>query len=369
MADPRRTLPPMPPACADLATGRPVVLTSEGPLGRRGAVVVAARDADAAQITFMAVQARGLVCLALPQARIDRLGIGMQPRTNRKGPDVFAVSIEARDGVSTGISAADRARTVRVAVDPACGPDDIATPGHVFPVAAARGGVLARPGQPEAAVDLARLAGAGEAAVLCDILGPEGDLAGADGIDRFADAHGLCQISLQELICHRQAHDPLLRQTCRGMVELLGGGRWELRQFEDRDTGLCHSVLTLGAVEMQRETPVFVGRDQMPPGQPGFVPTRDFGQAVARIRAAGGGVIVLLNGAAGAGGDQRPGGPPQREILRRLGVQRVRLLDLSRPDAGVGVGAAAGAGAGAGASASAGAAGSPISQIIDGGWR
>ena len=332
-------------ALEDFASGKPIILTQDGPHGPKGAVVIAAEHADATQIAFVAIQVRGLVCLALPRARIDHLGIQMQPLINREAESLFAVSIEACEGVSTGISAPDRARTIQVAIDQASSSDDISTPGHVFPIAAVQGGVLVRAGQSEAAVDLARLAGTGTSAVVCDILDQTGEMAGPAYTNEFAREHEFKQISLADLVRYRLRYDPLLKETYRGMIELLNNGRWELRQFEDDAMRLRHSVLTLGAVEMQGETPVFVGQDKTTLGHPGFVPTRDFAQAAANIRAAGCGVILLLNADLA---NPSPESPLVQDLLRRIGVRQAIAIQSVEPDQ---------------------LATAHTPQMIDGGWR
>ena len=196
---------PMEDILADIRAGRPVVVTDDAGREDEGDLIVAAAHASPANIAFMAVHGRGLICLALDGAAVDRLALPLAPQ---RGPSrhgtAFTHSIEARTGVTTGISAADRARTIAVAVDPASGPGDIATPGHVFPLRAAPGGVLERPGHTEAAVDLARLAGLPPAGVLCEILSDDGTMARGAALAAFAARHGLKMTSVAAIAAHRQ---------------------------------------------------------------------------------------------------------------------------------------------------------------------
>ncbi|HBH26067.1 MAG TPA: 3,4-dihydroxy-2-butanone-4-phosphate synthase [Rhodospirillaceae bacterium] len=190
---------------ADFAAGRPVVVTDDAGREDEGDLVIAAQHATHEAIAFMAIHGRGLICLALTEADADRLELPLAPR---RGPSrhgtAFTASIEARDGVTTGISAVDRARTIAVAVDPASGPGDIATPGHVFPLRAAQGGVLQRPGHTEAAVDLARLAGLPPAGVVCEIMNDDGTMARGADLAAFAARHGLKVTSVAAIAAHRK---------------------------------------------------------------------------------------------------------------------------------------------------------------------
>ena len=165
----------------------------------------------------MATHGRGLICLALPGERLDALGLPLMAQANSSRHETaFTVSIEAREGVTTGISAADRARTVAVAIDPRTGPQDIVTPGHVFPLRARDGGVLVRAGHTEAAVDIARLAGLNPSGVICEIMNEDGTMARLDDLVAFAQRHGLKIGTISDLIAYRRRHDNLVRET-RGL--------------------------------------------------------------------------------------------------------------------------------------------------------
>ena len=188
-------------ALAALAAGQVIVLTGDRLRGGDIDFAVAARHADADTVNFMATHGRGLICLALTPAHAMRLGISLiNPGSDRQSGRPHGRSIEATTGVSTGISAADRARTVAVAIDPASSGDDLVSPGHVFPLIAAAGGVAERPAALEAAIELCRRAGAGDAAVICSIMRDDGEMARIEDLAELIAAHGLCVADLGDLL-------------------------------------------------------------------------------------------------------------------------------------------------------------------------
>lgn len=189
------------PALAALAAGKVIVLTGDRLRGGDIDFAVAAKYADAAAINFMATHGRGLICLALTPAHALRLGIGLiNPGAARQSGRPHGRSIEAREGVSTGISAADRARTIAVAIAPGATSDDLVSPGHVFPLIAAPGGIAERPAALEAAIELARRAGVGEAAVLCSIMRDDGEMARIEDVTDLIAAHGLAAADIGALL-------------------------------------------------------------------------------------------------------------------------------------------------------------------------
>jgi 3,4-dihydroxy-2-butanone 4-phosphate synthase len=215
-------------ATDELAAGRMVLLRDDCERQGEGDIVIAAEAADAEAINFMATEARGLVCLALSTERCIELGleqIGNRGNQSSLG-DSAMVSIEAREGVTTGISAADRARTIAAAVDPASGPDDLVEPGHVFPLRARPGGVLERAGRTEAAVELAGLAGMRSAAVLCQVMRDDGHMARDEDLEAFAVRHGLAILTVSEVVENRRAARPdaaaKLAETGRTMRDVMG---------------------------------------------------------------------------------------------------------------------------------------------------
>jgi 3,4-dihydroxy-2-butanone 4-phosphate synthase len=197
-------------AVEELAAGRMVLLADDRERGGEGDLLVAAEFADAAAINLMTLEARGLVCLVLTAERCEELGLEqIGPRGNHSSlGDSSMISIEARVGVTTGISAADRARTIAVAVDPASGPEDLVRPGHVMPLRARRGGVLERPARIEAAVELATAAGLSGGAVLCQVMRDDGRMASGEDLEQLAEGHGLALLTVSEVVDHRRAVEP-----------------------------------------------------------------------------------------------------------------------------------------------------------------
>jgi 3,4-dihydroxy-2-butanone 4-phosphate synthase len=214
-------------AVADLAAGRMVVLCDDAERGGEGDLLIAAERVGAEAVNFMAKEARGLICLALAAGRADELGLApIGTRGNSRLGDASMVSIEARDGVSTGISAADRARTIAVAADPASRSEDLVQPGHIFPLRARPGGVLEREGRVEAAVELAVSAGTGPAAVLCQVMRDDGHMARGEDLERFAEHHGLAIVRVSEVVAERRGSEPRppteVPDTGRQMREVMG---------------------------------------------------------------------------------------------------------------------------------------------------
>src|SRR3954452_16545413 len=194
--------------------GRMFILVDDESRENEGDLIVPAQMATPDAINFMARHGRGLICLALTKDRADQLGLEPMTRTNRsRNETAFTVSIEAKDGISTGISAADRARTVAVAIDATHGPDEIVSPGHVFPLVARPGGVLARAGHTEAAVDVARLAGLNPSGVICEIMRDDGSMARLDDLMEFALTHGLKIGTIRDLIAYRLKKDHLVERV------------------------------------------------------------------------------------------------------------------------------------------------------------
>lgn len=191
----------------EISLGRMVILVDDEDRENEGDLVMAAEKVSAEAINFMAAEARGLICLSLTPQQVDRLQLPpMVPELFNRSPHrtAFTVSIEAATGVSTGISAADRARTIRVAADPSSSPADISMPGHIFPIRARPGGVLERPGHTEGSVDLVRMAGLSPAAVICEVMNSDGTMARLDDLSVFAQKHQLKIGSIADLIVFRR---------------------------------------------------------------------------------------------------------------------------------------------------------------------
>jgi 3,4-dihydroxy 2-butanone 4-phosphate synthase / GTP cyclohydrolase II len=217
-------------AIEDIRAGRMVVVCDDEDRENEGDLTMAAQFATPEQINFMAKEGRGLICLALTPERCDELGLNLMAAKNESPFETaFTVSIEAREGVTTGISAADRAHTIQVAIDPESAPRDLVQPGHVFPLKAKAGGVLQRTGQTEAAVDLARLAGLNPAGVICEIMNDDGTMARVPDLVGYCERHGLKMITVADLIAYRRMHDKLVERvvstrlpTAFGDFEVIG---------------------------------------------------------------------------------------------------------------------------------------------------
>ncbi|MDG1169988.1 MAG: 3,4-dihydroxy-2-butanone-4-phosphate synthase [Sulfitobacter sp.] len=237
--------------------GRMFILVDHEDRENEGDLVIPAQFADAAAINFMATYGRGLICLPLTEDRVDALGLPMMAMNNSSRHETaFTVSIEAREGVETGISAADRALTVAVAIDESAGAADIATPGHMFPLRARNGGVLVRAGHTEAAVDISRLAGLHPSGVICEVMSDDGSMARLPELLDFGTTHGLKVGTISDLIAYRHTHDNLLVERDNRQVISAYGGDWQMRVFSDQITGTDHVVLTKG--DISTDAPVLV---------------------------------------------------------------------------------------------------------------
>jgi 3,4-dihydroxy 2-butanone 4-phosphate synthase / GTP cyclohydrolase II len=309
--------------------GRMFILVDDEDRENEGDLVIPAQMATPEAINFMARHGRGLICLTLTRARVEQLGLEPMSRNNgtRHGT-AFTTSIEAREGVTTGISAADRARTISVAIDASKGREAIVTPGHVFPLTARDGGVLVRAGHTEAAVDVARLAGLNPSGVICEILREDGTMARLDDLIPFAQLHGLKIGTISDLIAYRLRKDRLVEQTAEAQFESRWGGTWTAKSFLNKAGGQEHVALVKGRLDPDR--PVLVRMHALDligdmfaeqSCRSGLLPG-----AMREIAEAGSGVIVVINrnapGALARALKGRAGEPvePDMEALRDYGV-------------------------------------------------
>ncbi|UCF67503.1 MAG: bifunctional 3,4-dihydroxy-2-butanone-4-phosphate synthase/GTP cyclohydrolase II [Acidobacteriota bacterium] len=236
-------------ALDEIRAGRFVVVVDDEDRENEGDLTIAAEKITPEAINYMATHGRGLICLAMTEERLDALKIPlMVPRNTTKYQTAFCVSIEARRGTTTGISAADRAATVRTAIDPATQPEDLLRPGHMFPLRAAAGGVLRRAGQTEAAVDLARLAGLYPAGVICEVMNADGTMARVPDLERFCAAHGLKMISIATLIEYRMAHEQMVREVAAPELPT-DYGPFVLHAFDSALDGQTHLALVMGQID------------------------------------------------------------------------------------------------------------------------
>ena len=296
------------PLAAELATtaeiieeirrGNIVVLVDDEDRENEGDLLFAADFVSAEKINFMAKHARGLVCLTLTQAQADRLNLLPMTRVNGTVHHTnFTVSIEAAEGVTTGISAADRARTIQIATRPDAREADIVQPGHVFPVVAQPGGVLMRAGHTEAGCDLTQLAGLNPAAVICEIMNDDGTMARLPDLVPFARQHNLKIGTIADLIHYRAANESMIERVGSRSVQT-AAGPFELVAYRDKPSGSAHLALVRGTIDPQHETLV---RVHEPTSLLDLIDTDTsshswtFARALDTIAQAGRGVIVLLN--------------------------------------------------------------------------
>ena len=248
----------VPAAIEEIRAGRMVVVVDDEDRENEGDLTLAAEKVTPEAINFMAKYGRGLVCLAMTEERLDHLRIGPMTAENTSNyGTAFCEAIDARDGVTTGISAYDRARTIRVAVDPATRPADLARPGHVFPLRARKGGVLLRAGQTEAAVDLARMAGMVPAGIICEIMRDDGTMARVPDLIEFCKTHGLKMLTVAELIRYRMQHERHVHRVGEALIDT-NHGEFRLIAYESEvDGGESHIALVRGDIESGDE-PVLV---------------------------------------------------------------------------------------------------------------
>jgi len=333
----------------DIRQGRMVLILDERDgQANEGVVMVAAEHCEAQHITFMARRARGLVCLALPREHCDRLKLPPMASADNEDGARFTLSIEAAQGISTGISAADRAHTVRVAVSPRVRPEDIVQPGHIFPLAAEPGGVLTRAGHTESGVDLTRIAGLTPAAVIADVLDEHGDLADGAALAAFAKEHGLRIGTVADLIHYRMAHERTIERIREGELATRYGS-FRTVVYRDHTHGGLHLALSRGDINggatLVRVHAMTTLRDVLGGGQPGGSGW-SAERALEQIDAEGAGVLVLLARRESDGqllhsidiglgrlpapdtaaGDSYNTVGLGSQILRDLGVSKIRLM-------------------------------------------
>jgi 3,4-dihydroxy 2-butanone 4-phosphate synthase/GTP cyclohydrolase II len=254
----------------DARNGRPYILVDAEDRENEGDVIIPAQFATPDQINFMAKHARGLICLSITTERARQLRLPPMAIENQSGHGTaFTVSVEAREGVTTGISAHDRAHTVAVAVDPTKGPQDIVSPGHVFPLVAKDGGVLVRAGHTEAAVDISRMAGLIPAGVICEIMNDDGSMARLPDLVAFAQLHGLKIGTIADLIAYRRRTERQVERVLETPFESAYGGRFRMLVYRNVIDRTEHVVLTKGKIDPDRPTLVRMHRVDMA-GAPGL---------------------------------------------------------------------------------------------------
>lgn len=278
--------------------GRMFILVDDEDRENEGDLVIPAQMATPSAINFMATYGRGLICLAMTKSRTDQLGLPLMSAANgTRHQTAFTVSIEAVKGVTTGISAADRARTISVAIDASKGPEEITTPGHVFPLVAREGGVLVRAGHTEAAVDVSRLAGLNPSGVICEIMKEDGTMARLDDLVSFAQFHNLKIGTIRDLIAYRRRYDHLVEKRAETRFDSAWGGEWRAITYWNRAQGTEQIALVKGRIDPTR--PTLVRMHALSPLPDLFGEAGQRGSLLRRsmeiIGEEGAGVIVVIN--------------------------------------------------------------------------
>ena len=325
----------------DARNGRPYILVDAEDRENEGDVIIPAQFATPDQINFMAKHARGLICLSITAERARQLRLPPMAAENREGMGTaFTVSIEAAEGVTTGISAHDRAHTIAVAVDPTKDCDDIVSPGHVFPLVARDGGVLVRAGHTEAAVDISRMAGLNPAGVICEIMKDDGSMARLPDLIGFAQLHGLKIGTIADLIAYRRRTERQVERVLETPFDSTYGGRFRMVIYRNIIDGTEHVVLTKGKIDPDKPTLVRMHRVDMAADMLGHVEARQDYVAKA-LRAIGAnegpGVAVFIRDSSPAWLSERYGqnlSPEDRgaNTLRDYGIGAQILLDLGVRD-------------------------------------
>ncbi|GGE11346.1 3,4-dihydroxy-2-butanone-4-phosphate synthase [Polymorphobacter glacialis] len=317
--------------------GRMFILVDDEDRENEGDLVIPAQMATPDAINFMARHGRGLICLTLSSERVKQLNLPLMAQHNgTRHSTAFTVSIEARDGVTTGISAADRARTIAVAVDASKGAEHIVSPGHVFPLVARDGGVLVRAGHTEASVDVSRLAGLNPSGVICEIMNDDGEMARLPELIVFARKHGLKIGTIQDLIAYRHAHDRLVKLIAETEIDSWHGGKWIAKTYANTAEYGEHIVLQKGRVDPAKPTLVRVHTQSMFADL--FQEANDragqLTRAMDAIGEEGAGVIVIIRDSSptAVSVQMRAKGEGQPFQLRDYGIGAQILSDLGVSD-------------------------------------
>ncbi|MDA9639847.1 3,4-dihydroxy-2-butanone-4-phosphate synthase [SAR116 cluster bacterium] len=293
-------LSPIEDVIADAKAGKLFILVDDEDRENEGDLCIIGEWADAAAINFMAKYGRGLICLALTRPRIEALGLPLMERRNEsRHQTAFTVSIEAREGVTTGISATDRAHTIRTAINPQCSEKDITTPGHIFPLVARDGGTLVRAGHTEAVIDIARAAGHEKpSGVICEIMKDDGEMARLPDLIGFAQEHDLKIGSIADLIAYRRSSETLVQRAVETGITARIGGDWRLMIFENTISGVEHIALIKGNISTPEPVLVRMHRLDMMSDVIGEVSERRTGReldaAMQTIADKRRGIVVLL---------------------------------------------------------------------------
>jgi 3,4-dihydroxy 2-butanone 4-phosphate synthase/GTP cyclohydrolase II len=323
---------------AEAQAGRMFILVDDEDRENEGDLIIPAQFATPQALAFMMRHARGLICLSLTRQHVERLGLPMMAVANsQRNQTAFTVSIEAKEGITTGVSARDRAHTIAVAINPESGPGDLVSPGHVFPLAARAGGTLVRAGHTEAAVDIARMAGLLPAGVICEIMNEDGSMARLPDLIAFAQRHGLKLGTIADLIGHRRRGEKLVRRVHEATADDLDTGPWKVFIYTNTLTNSEQLVMVKG--DISGPEPVLVRMQSMDPIQilPGGRVSLLMHQSMRMIEAAGRGVLVVLHDFQSMGlldtvRGRHGSGDAQEKMLRAYGIGAQILADLGVHD-------------------------------------
>ncbi len=338
---PHTFLSPIEDVIEDARSGRMFILVDDEDRENEGDLIIPAEMATPDVVNFMARHGRGLICLPLTQKRVEQLGLDLMSTNNQsRHQTAFTTSIEAREGVTTGISAADRAKTIEVAIDPKTTAADIATPGHVFPLIAQDGGVLVRAGHTEAAVDISRLAGLNPSAVICEIMNEDGTMARLPDLVDFAKEHALNVATIRDLIAYRLVNDILVDRISDTSFRRKSGKDWRVAVYTS--TGDRRETVALALGDINEEDPIHVRMHSLNPFEDllemDHPRSGQLSRAMKAIEDEGKGVVVLFPGLTamrpsqivkGGQGAKGPGALREygigAQILRDLGVRHMVL--------------------------------------------
>jgi 3,4-dihydroxy 2-butanone 4-phosphate synthase/GTP cyclohydrolase II len=319
---------------AEAQAGRMFILVDDEDRENEGDLIIPAQFATPQALAFMMRHARGLICLALSPAQVARLELPMMAVANQqRHQTAFTVSIEAREGITSGVTARDRAHTIAVAINPESKPTDLVSPGHVFPLAARPGGTLVRAGHTEAAVDISRIAGLIPAGVICEIMNEDGSMARLPDLVGFAQRHGLKLGTIADLIAHRRGSEKLVRRVHETETDALDTGHWKIIVYGSSVNQAEHIVMVKG--DIASPGPVLVRMQAIDPIQilPGGVTNKLMHQAMRLIEAEGRGVMVVLHDWRAQSlldmvMGRHSGASTQERMLRDYGIGAQILADL-----------------------------------------
>ena len=321
----------------DARNGKMFILVDHEDRENEGDLIIPGQMATPNAVNFMAKYGRGLICLALSSEQTDKLQLPLMAATNSSRHETaFTVSIEAREGVTTGISAHDRAKTISVAINPQVRTEEIATPGHIFPLRAKDGGVLIRAGHTEAAVDISRLAGLNPSGVICEIMNEDGSMARLNDLKKFAYTHNLKIGTISDLIAYRRKHDNLIKEVESSILTSKIGGVWKVIKFKDEIENSEHIVLKLGKISAKKPIMVRMHKLNVYKDLLGLVPSRynEISRAMQKIIKNKNGLIVVLG--EGESNKRKDYSDTLKEygigaqILSLLGVKKIKLLSNSK---------------------------------------